>query len=247
MRITSVRGLAAGAGVAAVLVAGATAAAASSSRDSHEPQPGTWESRYEQQGNYTDVRCIVAGVPAGQDSVYFDESGWGRLLDEANQWFSVVLSGSHGDVESPFTGYGSGHTYTTPSAGTIDYAVLCQGAPVWQAPNAGVDADGDTGGDQEAGDDEDEAPSGADQTAEDAADDPAGDDPDDPSATASEGQAGADEADPADEAEQSPAGPAVETDGPADSGINIGLIGGIALALVGAGSVAVATRHRSES
>ena len=57
MSTRTLRGLAAGAGAAAVLFAGAAGASASQ----ETPQPGPWEQSFEDEG-YTDVSCHVSTI-----------------------------------------------------------------------------------------------------------------------------------------------------------------------------------------
>lgn len=199
MRTTTLRGLAAGAGAAAVLVAGAGTAAAVPGQST----AAFWEGYYAEQG-YEDVVCgvsVVPGEPGVLDVVIGED--WASSLQDGNTWIGAVINvGGDYDVHA-WEGYGTYHydlDVPDGSAGSITHVIGCQ-APADSGPTkAAGDADGTTKEPVVT-----EEPASTDQ----------------------------------------PSGPPIETDGPATpGGTNLGMLGGAALVLAGAGAAGWAMRRR---
>ena len=202
MRTTTLRGLAAGAGAAAVLVAGAATASAIPG----QPTGAYWEGYFADLG-YADVSCGVSEVPgeAGVLDVVVGE-GWAATLQDGNEWIGVVIKvGDEYDVHE-WEGYGTYHfNLDVPgdSPGNITHVIGCQ-APVGSEGEQPGEGDGET-----------EEPALTEAPSEE------------PTAT------------------DAPSGPPVETDGPSSpGGTNLGMVGGAALVLAGAGAAGWAMRRR---
>ena len=239
MRTKTFRGLAAGAGAAAVLVGGASAAAGA-------PDSAAWEEQFAQESGRSDVTCLVSqvnGAP-GVLSLAVEDDTWAPLLAAGNEWVGLAI-----DVDSEFDvqdwqGYTT-YEYGADASGgaNIDNAVICQAPVAGAAPAADEEeaAEADTPSGPPVASDEDAAEEpAADEAAEDeaAADDEAAEDE-----AAADDDAAQDEEATDDDA---PTGPPVETDGPATpAGPNMGLMGGAALLLGGAGAAGWAVRRRA--
>lgn len=212
MRTTTLRGLAAGAGAAAVLVAGAATASAIAG----QPTGAYWEGYFADLG-YADVSCGVSVVPGepGVLDVVVGES-WAATLQDGNEWIGVVIKVADEYDVHEWEGYGTYHFgLDTPgdSPGNITHVIGCQ-APV-----------GSEGEQPGAGDGETEEPALTEEPSEEPAltEEPS----EEPTAT------------------DAPSGPPVETDGPSSpGGTNLGMVGGAALVLAGAGAAGWAMRRR---
>lgn len=199
-RTTTLRALA---GAAALLLAGAGPALASST-----PSDEDWVEQLEADG-VSDVTCHLSVFPAGSGSstIYLEESTWAPVLADGHEWLKVVLRAEdEPTMDLDFAGYGLDNPYEMDSGSLVTQVLACQGDP-----------DGE-------------------EAAEEPTEEPA------PEPT----EAPTDEEEATDEAEaDEPSGPPVETDGPAtEAGPNLGLMGGAALALAGAGVAGYALRRR---
>lgn len=218
-RTTTRRALAAGAGASAILLAVSPAFA---------DTPEEWAEEFTQVSGYGSVSCVVSTIPGGESSVYLAEDQWSPLLRGDNEFVGIALELEDGTAESsPFEGYGEDHIYSASGGQGVERAVVCQGAPA---------------------EDEAEEPAEVEDPADESVDEPAeGDATDDDGSQdeAVEDDAADDAADDDAAAEEETTGPPVETDGPSTTaGANLGLIGGAALALAGAGVAGFALRRR---
>ncbi|MGC5584634.1 hypothetical protein [Ornithinimicrobium sp. W1665] len=220
MSTRTLRGLAAGAGAAAVLFAGAAGASAIPG----QPQADFWEEYFENQ-NFSSVSCHVSTQPGGFDSSDIEifeegEGGWGPLLEDDNEWIAVVLKVAEDYQVLNWNGYGA-YSYDDElpgsSPGNVTHAIVCQAV-----------ADDDNGVTPGDGDETDEPTETDDPTT----------DPEEPTDPGKD--------DDKDKDDDKPTGPPVETDGPATpAGPNMGLMGGAALLLGGAGAAGWAMRRRA--
>lgn len=212
MSTRTLRGLAAGAGAAAVLFAGAAGASA----NQEIPQPGPFEVEAEERG-YVDVTCSVDQVTGNQSALYLTEEDHGAWLDEGEVNVLLVLKSAnqydyfwdpqYGDLDT--------NVYRSSIDKNITHTILCKGT----ADDDDDDDNGVTPGD--------------------------GDETDEPTETEDPTDDG-DDKDKDDDKDDKPTGPPVETDGPATpSGPNMGLMGGAALLLGGAGAAGWAMRRRA--
>ena len=226
MRTTTRRGLAAGAGAAAVLVAGAASALAIPGK----PDAAFWEAYYAQQG-YEDVSCavsVVNGAPGVLDVVIGDN--WSSALHEGNEWMGVVVKVGDGYDVHPWAGYTAYHyNLDVPgkSPGNITHVIGCQAPAGSEATEEPTD---DATEEPELTEEPTGEPTSTDEPTDDdgATDDGATDDGATDEETSTDGATG----------------PAVETDGPSSPGTNLGMIGGGALVLAGAGAAGWAMRRR---
>ncbi|MFB9733055.1 hypothetical protein [Ornithinimicrobium kibberense] len=216
MSTRTLRGLAAGAGAAAVLFAGAAGASAIDG----QPQESHWEDYFAGQG-YENVSCeesVVSGDP-GVLTLNVAEDTWGTYLEDGNDWIGVVIKVANDYDVKAWSGYGD-YVFEGEvpgnSEGNITHAYICQATA---ADDDDDDDDGVTPGD--------------------------GDETDEPTETEDPTDDG-DDKDKDDDKDDKPTGPPVETDGPATpSGPNMGLMGGAALLLGGAGAAGWAMRRRT--
>ena len=216
MSTRTLRGLAAGAGAAAVLFAGAAGASAIDG----QPQESHWEDYFAGQG-YENVSCeesVVSGDP-GVLTLNVAEDTWGTYLEDGNDWIGVVIKVANDYDVKAWSGYGD-YVFEGEvpgnSEGNITHAYICQATA---ADDDDDDDDGVTPGD--------------------------GDETDEPTETEDPTDDG-DDKDKDDDKDDKPTGPPVETDGPATpSGPNMGLMGGAALLLGGAGAAGWAMRRRA--
>ncbi|MGD8150903.1 hypothetical protein [Ornithinimicrobium sp. Y1694] len=236
MRTRSARGLttALGAGAALVVLAGAPSLASQADG----------------------VTCDTQTFDAGQPEVQLPSS-YASILDEGESFVSLTVQagGDSKTYESP--------AYDTPlgaGGGNVTGTVLCWGPTEAAAGDDAGEDDGvadettddgaaDDGASDDTATDDTATDEGAteDDATEDGADEAAGPDDsgsDDVTDDSTDESATEEDADDATDGAV-PTGPAVETDGPATAGVNLGLIGGAALALVGAGAVGVALRRKS--
>ncbi|RIK13356.1 MAG: hypothetical protein DCC50_12465 [Acidobacteria bacterium] len=208
MRTTTLRGLAAAAGAAAVLVAGAATASAIPG----QPNGTYWEGYFADLG-YADVLCGVSEVSGepGVLDVVVGES-WAATLQDGNEWIGVVIKIDDEYDVHEWEGYGTYHfNLDTPadSPGSISQVIGCQAPAGSEGERPGAD------------DGEAEEPALTEEPAEEPA--------------PSEEPTGTD----------APSGPPVETDGPSSpGGTNLGMVGGAALVLAGAGAAGWAMRRR---
>ncbi|OLT23419.1 hypothetical protein BJF81_10900 [Ornithinimicrobium sp. CNJ-824] len=215
MSTRTLRGLAAGAGAAAVLFSGAAGASAIPG----QPQADFWED-YFQNENYTDVSCHVSTQEGGFDASdigIYEDDGWGQLLEDGNEWIAVVLKVAEDYQVLNWDGYGDyaySDEFPGASPGNVTHAIVCQA---------------DAMDDDDDDDDNGVTPGDGDET-------------DEPTET----EDPTDDGDDKDKDKDKPTGPPVETDGPATpSGPNMGLMGGAALLLGGAGAAGWAMRRRA--
>lgn len=125
MRTMTARGLAAGAGAAAVLLAGAVTASAVPG----EPTAAFWEDFFTGNGE-SDVACTVSvteGLGVGQ-TVSLTEDDWAPELRAGGEWIGVVLK--IGDDYDPhaWAGYGN-YTYgldASDDSSGISHVIVCQ-------------------------------------------------------------------------------------------------------------------------
>lgn len=206
MSTRTLRGLAAGAGAAAVLFAGAAGASAIDGK----PQESHWEDYFAGQG-YENVSCeesVVGGDP-GVLTLNVAEATWATYLEDGNDWIGVVIKVANDYDVKAWSGYGD-YVFEGEvpggSDGNITHAYICQATA---ADDDDDDDDGVTPGDGDKDKDDDDK-------------------------------------DDDDKDKDKPTGPPVETDGPATpSGPNMGLMGGAALLLGGAGAAGWAMRRRA--
>ena len=257
MSTRTLRGLAAGAGAAAVLFAGAAGASAIDGK----PQESHWEDYFAGQGfeNVTCIESVVSGAP-GVLTLSVDGGSWDPHLEDGNDWIGVVIKVANDYDVKAWSGYGD-YVFEGEvpgnSEGNITHAYICQAATGDGSDNGDGDDNGGTPGD---GDETDEPTETEDPTddGDDSKDDDDdgvtpgdGDETDEPTETEDPTDGGDDDDKDKDkdddkDEDDKPTGPPVETDGPATpSGPNMGLMGGAALLLGGAGAAGWAMRRRA--
>lgn len=184
-----------------------------------EPSPPfdqDWAETLEAQG-HAGVSCYVSVMPGteGSDTIYLEERIWEPVLQEDSDWLLVVLKAQDGtEDEMQFAGYGIDNPYQVGSGSNITHVLACEGGAEGAAPTGEITEEPT----EEATEEEP-----TEEATEEATEEPTG------------------EATEADD----PTGPPVETDGPArESGPSMGLMGGAALALAGAGVAGLALRRR---
>ena len=126
MSTRTLRGLAAGAGAAAVLFAGAAGASAIDG----QPQESHWEDYFAGQG-YENVSCeesVVSGDP-GVLTLNVAEDTWGTYLEDGNDWIGVVIKVANDYDVKAWSGYGD-YVFEGEvpgnSEGNITHAYICQ-------------------------------------------------------------------------------------------------------------------------
>ena len=184
-----------------------------------QPTGEFWEEYYTGLG-MAEVACTAVPAPANADLSITVTDAWDAELSEGNEWIGIVLKVAEDYEPQAWTGYGIysyGGEVPGDAPGNVTHIIMCQ-APA-------EDAEETTDPEQTTDPEETTDPE---QTTE-------------PEETTDPAQT----TEP--EETTSPTGPPVETDGPSSRSANVGLVGGAALALAGAGAAGWAMRRRPDA